>query len=397
MKQALSVNDRRDMLKRGLKAADWFVNTQLGQYRSKWNADRGRFLYYYHIPTKQHVPGINWTQGRGLFVTTEAYKLGRDKRHLAAAEWAGDYVRALQILDPRYKKSHGAIKEHTPQDSWAGALDGAQAASGLLMLYRVTKNREYLFRGKAFCEYLLRNFRPDKGGLPSAAVSWPEEKVEHLSDWTIHHCTAMPLWHLYKITGEKRLLKPVIHGADVMLRSQRPDGSFLCRRDIRKLAHPKPNQHEGRGKGMERYLIRNDDGMVVLFLAAYKATGNRKYLDSMAAYADWIMAAGPQERPFCGFPIQASNLLDIGRVSGNDYSPWVMDNLKKYLLDLQVKGSKDPCAEGGFRGEDEENEGGIFGGKSLDYVPTRNTCYAAGTLFRLSGKGTGAGFSVFGL
>ena len=40
---------------------------------------------------------------------------------------------------------------------------------------------------------------------------------------------------------------------------------------------------------------------------------------------------------------------------------------------------------------------GIYGGTSLDYVTNRVTCYAVGTLLRLSGKGTGAGFSHFGL
>ncbi|KKL99283.1 hypothetical protein LCGC14_1815970 [marine sediment metagenome] len=51
----------------------------------------------------------------------------------------------------------------------------------------------------------------------------------------------------------------------------------------------------------------------------------------------------------------------------------------------------------GCRGEDEEGDTGVYGGDSLDYVVTRTTCYSAGTLFRLSGQGTGAGFSVFGL
>ena len=397
MKKLLSPSDRRIFLKRALRAADWFANSQLGSHRPRWNADRGRFLYYYFIPGKKYVPGINWTQGRGLFTVTEAYKITRNLKYLRAAQAAADYVSALQVTDPRFKKTLGTIKEHTPQDIWAGALDGAQAASGFLMLYEAARNREYLLRGKSFCDYLMRNFRPEKGGFPSGAGGWPVEKVEYQTDWTIHHCTSMPLWHLYRITGDKRLLRPVVWAADAMLRSQQADGSFFCRKDIRKLTRPEPNQHEGRGKGMERYLIRNDDGMVVIFLAAFKATGKLKYLDSMVSYAEWMMKSGPLTRPFCGFPVQASSLLDIGKAAKKDFSPWVLDNLKRYLLDLQVSGSGDPKAEGGFRGEDEENEGGIFGGQSLDYVPARNTCYAAGALFRLSGRGTGAGFSVSGL
>ena len=136
---------------------------------------------------------------------------------------------------------------------------------------------------------------------------------------------------------------------------------------------------------------------MVVVLAAHRQTGESKYLDAAVAYADWIVENEPHERPFSGFPIQANNVLDAGRAAGRDYSSWVLDNLEGHLLALQVEGSGDPMADGGFRGEDEEDEGGIFGGISLDYVPTRTTCYAAGTLFRLSGKGTGAGFSAWGI
>jgi hypothetical protein len=105
----------------------------------------------------------------------------------------------------------------------------------------------------------------------------------------------------------------------------------------------------------------------------------------------------PHERPYNAFGIQANNVLDVGKAAGKDYTAWVLDHLDKHCLQLQVSGTGDPKADGGFKGEDEEGNAGIFGGKSFDYVPTRNTCYMTGTLLRLSGKGTGSGFSVFGL
>ena len=132
-------------------------------------------------------------------------------------------------------------------------------------------------------------------------------------------------------------------------------------------------------------------------LAAYKTTGDAKYLDAMARYADWTVANEPHERPFNAFGVQANNLLDIGRLTGKDYTPWVLEHLDKHCLRMQVSGTGDPCADGGFCGEDEEGDAGIFGGKATDYIPTRNTCYMAGLLFRLSGEGTGTGFSVFGV
>jgi len=399
MTERISDKDRQTYLDRALKAADWFVNAQLGSYRPIWNADRGRFLYYYFMPEGKHVPGINWTQGRGLFVLSEAYRISGDERYREAAELAVRYIAALQIMDPHYTQALGAIKEETPQGARAGALDGAQAASGLLMCEKVTGDADCLRRGRAFCDYILRHFSPETG-MPGAAEVYPEERIVYGIGYGKHaigQCTAIPLWHLYKRTGEEKYLAPVLYGANLILACQRADGAMHNVADITKAEVPPPNHHEGRGEGDDRFLLRNDDGMVVVILAASMATNDHKYLDAAVAYADWIVNNGPHERPFCSFPVQANNVLDIGRAAGKDYTAWVLDNLRKHLLDLQVLDSDDKKANGGFRGEDEENEGGIFGGTSLDYVVTRVTCYAAGTLFRLSGKGTGAGFSPFGL
>jgi len=202
---------------------------------------------------------------------------------------------------------------------------------------------------------------------------------------------------MYRLTGEGHFLPPLIDAADRVLACQRPDGAFNYIKDVRNLGEPAFNHHWGMGQGDQKYIMRNDDGIVVTVLAAFKATGNRKYLDSMVRYADWTIVNEPHERPYNAFGIQAANVLDIGKVAGKDYRPWVLDHLKDRCLALQVQGTSNPKADGGFRGEDEEGNTGIFGGTALDYVVTRVTCYMAGVLLRLSGKGFGAGFSVFGM
>lgn len=400
MSSRFSDKDRENYLQKALKAADWFVNSQLAMNGHKANADRGRFLYYYYMPEKKYVPGINWTHGRALFVLSEAFHITGGKKYLRSAVAGARYIEALQITDPYYSDVLGAVKEHVPQDNYCGVLDGAQAAGGLLMMEKATGREDYLRRGRAFCDFLLRHFTPEKGLPDSIDLEMdPPVLFKDETEWSaIKHCSAIPCWHLYHRTGEEKYLAPVVWAADRLLKCQRPDGAFNLAADISKSkADIRPNHHWGRGEGDDRYVIRNDDGMVTVFLAAYEHTKEARYLDSMIAYADWIVENGPRERPFCTFPIQASNVLDISRMSGKDYSEWVLDNLEEHLLKLQVEGTGDPMADGGFRGEDEEDDTGIFGGTALDYVPTRTTCYAAGTLFRLSGKGTGAGFSVFGL
>jgi hypothetical protein len=434
----LTDNDRKRFLDHALRAADWFVRTQLGQWRPfadagddrlvdddhyfaaetfeghrnkarpwtesrgiAFNTDRGRFLYYYYMPDGRHVPGLNWTMGRALFVLAEAYKITAENRYRESAEFGAKYIAALQVIDPHYEKAVGAMRELTPQGIVGGCLDGAQAASGLLMLERVTGQANYLRLGTAFCDFLVRNFSTERG-LPTRVTLWPEERVGHgrNDEWgqsCIQNGVAIPLWHLFRRTGEDRYLKPVLWAADRILECQRPDGALNTCRDISKRKPPTPNHHHGIGEGDERYVLRNDDGIVVLILGAYEATGQKKYLDAAVAYARWIVSTTPGERPFCVFPVQANNVLDVGKVAGIDFSEWVLDHLQARVLDLQVSDSGDAKADGGFRGEDEQGEGGVFGGTSLDYVVTRTTCYAAGTLYRLSGKGTGAGFSVLGL
>ncbi|MDA0989202.1 MAG: hypothetical protein O3A51_00440 [Verrucomicrobia bacterium] len=399
MPYQLTAKDREFYLDRAIKAADWFVNVQI-QHPKPWYGDNKRFPYYYNMKVKQKVPGLNWTHGRALFVLSEAFKLTKNKAYVEAANRGAEYIAALQVMDPHFKKAHGTIKEEIPAIWHSGILDASQAASGLLMLGRVSRNREWLRRADAYCECMLRHYR--KGiGLPNWIAIYPKEEIRYQSGTrfgTIGWASEIPLWHQYKRTGDKRFLNPVVDAADNILKAQRADGGINFVRHFEDGRHVVgANHHWGFGKGKDRYLLRNDDGIVVVVLGAYQATKSKKYLDAMVNYMEWTVAQTPAERPYNAFGVQANNVLDIGRVSGLDRSAWVLDNLKKRCLDLQVIGSKDRNAEGGFRGEDEEGEGGVFGGKSLDYVVTRTTCYMAGTLFRLSGKGTGTGFSVFGL
>ncbi|MBL8026012.1 MAG: hypothetical protein JNL74_06360 [Fibrobacteres bacterium] len=395
---ALTQKQKDEFFALALKGADWFVNTQLGHHRAKWNGDYGRFMYYYYMPEKKHVPGISWTSGRAIFTLAEAYKLTNDQKYLDAAMIGSRWVEAMQVLDPALQ-SYGVMKEFTPQGDYAGILDGAQAASGIILLGKVTGNKTLLRKGKAFCDFMVRHFKEDEG-MVSQVHFYPEERILYGIPYANNACgqaAAIPLWHMYCIDKDEKYLRVIKWAADYILACQRADGAMNFVKDIRSEEPPAPNHHWGQGVGDEKYVFHNDDGIMVIVLAAYMATKDKRYLDSAVAYADWMVNTEVPPRPFCAFPLKANNVLDIGKVAGKDYTSWVLDNLQDHLLCLQVNNPDDLQANGGFAGEDEEHEGGIFGGRSLDYVNTRNTCYATGTLLRLSGRGTGSGFSVYGL
>ncbi len=398
-KTRVGSRDSAACLRRALKAADWFVNAQIGAERP-WMSDHGRFLYYYFIPGQCHVPGLNWTHGRALFVLTEAFRLTGKRAYMDSMELGARYLCALQPLDPWWPVSHGSIREEIPQSSRGGILDGAQAASGFLMLYLVTRNPDHLRRGRAFCDLMLRTWRPDVGF--AANVTYDPDHVEYLAPeapgYCIHQASAIPLWHLHRITGEGQYTPPIIDAADRILQCQRADGAMRLCREADALADIPFNHHWGLGETKEeKALLRNDDAMAVVVEAAYMITRDRRYLDALVRYAEWIQANEPHVLPYNAFGVQAATVFDVGKLAGKDYLPWILDNLRKHCLGLQATGTGDPRAEGGFRGEDEEGDAGIFGGDALDYVTTRTTCYMAGLLYRLSGKGHGAGFSLWGL
>ncbi len=393
--------NKKECLKRGLLGADWFVNSQITADKS-WKADQDCFLYYYFMPEKKHVPGINWSHGRAIFTLTEAYKITGDQKYLDSAERGARFVMALQPLDPTLTAAHGAIAEQTPNCNWAGMLDGAQAASGMIMLYNVTGNAEYLRRGRAFCDFLIRNW-DEEFGFP-AQVNFFPERVIYSGDGdagvihTMFWASAIPLWHLYKATGERRYLPLLVKAADRILVAQQDAGFINYMPAPERAKEPGMNHHQGIGQGDEKYILRNDDAIVVVVLGAYFATGDKKYPLAMVRYADWTVEHEPVgERPYCSFGQQGANLVDIGRAAGKDYSEWIDKHLEEKCFKYQVAGTGDPMADGGFCGEDEEGNAGIFGGKATDYVPTRNTCYMSLLLFRLAGVGNGSGFGVYGL
>jgi len=189
----ISRKDSKTFLEKALKAADWYVNSQLNLDKV-WKGDNFRYLYYYFMPKKLWVPGLNWTHGRALFVLSEAYKLTRAERYINSMNIAMRYCRALQPLDPYYQVTYGSIREEIPQAERGGVLDGAQLASGFLMYHRGTGCPDALRRGRAFCDFMARTWREDLG-LPSSAAYFPE-RISYLdpenSFSTIHNASAIP-------------------------------------------------------------------------------------------------------------------------------------------------------------------------------------------------------------
>ena len=74
----------------------------------------------------------------------------------------------------------------------------------------------------------------------------------------------------------------VIDAADRVLAWRREDGALNCiAGEIADMPEPPFNHHWGFGEGDDKFILRNDDGVVVVVLAAYRITGDSRYLDAM--------------------------------------------------------------------------------------------------------------------
>jgi len=93
-----------------LHAADWYVDSQVTFAKPCWDANHGRFVYTYHMPSKQVVLGISWTQARAIMILLGAYEMTGEQKYMTAARLGGEYIRNLQILDARDPRCYGAIR-----------------------------------------------------------------------------------------------------------------------------------------------------------------------------------------------------------------------------------------------------------------------------------------------
>ena len=372
---SLSAAQLRRFRSAGLSAARWFVHSQCRMKKPYWDANHGRFMYNRYLPDGRTVLGLNWTQGRGIFVLLAAWELSRREEFLQSALVAGEYIKILQIHDcPDNSRRQFAIREQIPQSTWSAPRDAAEAALGLLHLYRATGRDDYLRRAVNFEKWFRANaWGP--GGWPASSVSLVS-KQRNTRVGAFQAGDARLFYYLHKATGRRRHLADLVRIADQVLRRfLRPDGAIAERR-----VHV---HHTGPGGE-----VLNDDGLMVGLLCAHEATGEPRYLDACLRHARWItetIAAPP--KMLSALPCMCTFLIELSAVTGEPgYRDWAADMLARHVLPLQVRDRRDRLADGAFRGEDEAvRHYGPRRARPTDFITTRVTCYAALACLKLAG------------
>ncbi len=359
----------------GLAAAEWYVRSQRCMTRPYWDANHGRFIYNRYLPDGRTVWGLNWTQGRGIFVLLAAWELTGDERFLRSALLAGEYIKILQIHDcPRDPRRQFAIREQVPQSTHSAPRDATEAAIALLFLYRATGRDDYLRRALDYEKWFRTNaWGPD--GWPRNMIDLSPAKRRRPGS-AIQTAQAILFYYLHQATGNRRFLTCVRRLADqAMRRFLRADGAIV--------SGGRFSHHAGPGG-----VMLNDDGFMVALLCAHRATGHRRYLDACRRHAEWIArtVTGPL-RLLCALPCMCTFLIELAAVTGDDgCRRWAADMLARHVLALQVRRPRDPMSHGAFRGEDEPVEHyGPKSAKKTDFITTRTTCYAALACLKLAG------------
>ena len=184
-----------------LLAADWFVN---GQVREIDNANCGRFIGTYEIAAEKISYSANWDTATAIMALLAAFKRTKDKRYLDSAKLAGEYIKSLQILDSAETRIYGAIREVTPQTLHSYPRDALTAAWGLLSLYSLTHQEDYLRRTKLFADWYLRNAL-DRTGWPYWDFYLNKNEVSRLQG-SFQAGALGFLYDLFCITGDKRYI-----------------------------------------------------------------------------------------------------------------------------------------------------------------------------------------------
>jgi len=374
--------------KSALLAADWYVNSQmpLRKENGDWDANAYRYIYNYHVPTKQRINGLPWTQARGIMVLMGAYRLTGKDKYLESAKKAALYMHTTQEHDQTLPY-FGSFHEEIPQSDKCWPRDGAEAASGYLHLYNETGDKDLVRRSKNYANWLLSV--SDKDGIPPGGYFFNPIKMNHYRKAFLMG-VGMMYGLLYQATGEKKYLdkglKPL--ALEVGKRFLDPSDGALV--DTHFDAHHTLKDAKG------RLLVANDDGLGAALLAYGKLTKQKKFVAEAVSLADWMMTQ-TGKAPYSSLPGQLNYIMDIHRETGDSkYFEYVIKRLPEVMA-LQETKSKDLWALGGFHGEDEPADWYVKGGKGIDFVLNRVTAYSALCMFKiLNGKEWTPGYSAFG-
>lgn len=323
--------------------------------------------------------GPGWVTGFSSMACFAAHEAFGHQKYLTAAESALRHLKSLQVFSPFLPESYGAIREYSQLTSWSYIRDAVSVAWSFLNGYRYTKDEEYLERAIIFYKWFLKNGL-DQYGYPlwgvildSKGDRIKEPKMNQHLEGVFHGGTLNLFYQLFVATkDEKYIGEEYLNLADLVLeRIQIADGSFATF-DTNKMASvasdPQGDLHKV-----------NDDMNTLGLLSVYKVTGEKKYLEAVQRFLNYVRTTYKQHGNFgptrAGLPIALNIMHEYENLTGDGSYKTEVALILNELQSVQVS------CEGSMQ------DGGILESEGKTHTMARSTQYTVIVLLKLLGYG----------
>lgn len=370
-------------------ACRWFIRNQ-NSNENPWgdithSADQGRYIYEYFPADQSGRGGVVWTQGLGIMAMhssdiSNSEKVFKSKEKEASAINAGQYLNTLQYYNCTFEENNGGLeeslpggfKEIIPGGGHSFPRDGATGALGYIALANMTGEQEYIDRAITFANW-YKNYGCDENGWPYIDFKFHTRKGSNIfgsedavkGDWQAGG--ALVYYYLSALTQDRKYIDDYMIPLVDLLVKIYEDNPFEG------LVNKGPH-------GVVPISFGNDDFALVTLLAAYVATGDKKYYDIGKARIMTLLEIQDKETGF--FPgnggtfvsgIAMLTLNQLDEAEGRKPERSLVEAVNKVAenaIDLQAHDYNNKRIHGGFWGQTPYSI-------SRDWIHSRSTGYAA--------------------
>ena len=131
------------------------------------------------------------------------HRLTGESTYLESAALAVEWIKSLQIMDPRNPAWYGAFREETQLFNWCHPRDALSAAWGLLCYARYTDDAECLARATIYADWMIDH--AFEGDWPMCTVNLgPGGREDDALQGSFQSGGILFFLDLYEATGEER-------------------------------------------------------------------------------------------------------------------------------------------------------------------------------------------------
>lgn len=352
-----------------LRAAQWLLRNQISSAENL-SGDTGRYISLRGLMDNTLYMTQNWLAAHCVLGVLAAWRATGDDAYLTSARLGGEYLLGLQIHDARLGDDVGIYREHHARFPLAGSRSGCSVVWAMVGLFQATGDQEYLDSALLYARWYFKKAFPPGAVFPRH--DYLIDQKRWASSWSgCYHGGVAAIFHqLYKVSGQEEILRRgVIEIMDSFVKHVlRPDGS---RQQAIDTATGRPV-----AANEKSFHVYNDDFAGLGLLAAYKETGDKKYLEASERQARWLAGKTEDSGRLGGVssaPATALvHFLAHRKLTGTSEFDETMRRFVQYLLGRQITTLARADLHGGLTGQSHHDSYDETG----QYIDARTTSYA---------------------